>query len=203
MQQVRGQRGPRLWVVALAVAIVAVAAGFVVREVYRQPPTRTTVQEIPPQPSTPVRPEDQPGDGQVKATQDAAEHPVANAIWPVLQAHFDSINKKDYDKWRTTVTRARAAGFERNAWQSDYKTTKDGSILMHRIDTAPDRKIRVLISFTSTQAIDDAPPELPEPCIRWHIVLPLTKEDNKWKIDVGTEGASPRHEKCGADTANK
>lgn len=186
--------------VALAVAVVAAAAGYAAREIYRQPPTRTTVQEIPAPPNTSVQAEDQPGDGQVKALQDVVDHPLANAIWPMLQTHFDSINSRDYDKWRTTVTKARAAGFERAAWQSDYKTTKDGTIVMHRIDTAPDRKLRVLLSFTSTQAIEDAPLELPEGCIIWHIVLPLTKEDNKWKIDVGTEGASPRHEKCPAQT---
>ncbi|CAM4113090.1 hypothetical protein KIPE111705_41030 [Kibdelosporangium persicum] len=205
MQAVRGQRGPRIWAVALGVVVIAAAGGFAARELYRQPETHTAVREqiVPVQPSTSVPLEQQPGSGIVTALGEFHEHPQSRAVWPMLQTHFDSINEKNYDKWRTTVTRARAAGFDERTWRLDYRSTRDGSILVHRMDSAPDRKLRVMVSFTSTQDIADAPPELPEPCIRWHIVLPLTREDNKWKIDVGPEGASPRHDKCGADTSAK
>ncbi|ALG07612.1 hypothetical protein [Kibdelosporangium phytohabitans] len=183
---------------ALIVVVIAAAGGYFVRELYRQPPTHKTVQEEPTQPSTPVPVDQQPGSGQVKARQEFAEHPLQGQIWPMLQAHFDSINHRDYQKWRSTVTRERAVNFPEQKWLEDYRTTRDGSILVHRIDSAPDRKLRVMVSFTSTQDIVDAPPELPKECIRWHIVLPLTREDNKWKIDIGPEGSSPRHEECGA-----
>lgn len=192
-----------MWVAVLGVGVVAAAGGYFVREVYRQPPAQVTVQEEEPAtPSVAVPLAKQPGSGQVKARQDFYEHPLQNAIWPMLQTHFDSINERDYDKWRTTVTRQRGAAFPETTWRQDYRSTKDGSILVHRVDTAPNGKLRVMVSFTSTQDIADAPPELPKECIRWRIVLPLTKEDNRWKIDVGPEGASPGHDECGVPSAN-
>ncbi|ONI79534.1 hypothetical protein ALI144C_25140 [Actinosynnema sp. ALI-1.44] len=205
MQADRGQRGPRLWVAALGVVVIAAAGGYAAREVYLRPVEHPDVMEEPSKPTaaaSPDQPVKQPGSRQVKARGEFAQHPLQRAIWPMLQAHFDSINDLDYNKWRTTVTRARAATFPEHKWREDYRTTKDGSILLHRIDSAPDNRLRVMVSFTSTQDIADAPPELPKECIRWHIVLPLIKEDNKWKIDVGPEGQSPRHEECGATSNN-
>ena len=187
----------------LGVVIVAAAGGYFVRELYQQPPAQVAVQEQEPAPSSAAVPLDkQPGSGQVKARHDFAEHPLQGAIWPMLQGPFDSINARDYDKWRTTVTRQRAATFPEGTWRQDYRSTKDGSILVHRIDSAPNGRLRVMVSFTSTQDVTDAPPELPKACIRWRIVLPLTKEDNRWKIDVGPEGASPGHDECGVPSAN-
>nr|CEL18826.1 hypothetical protein [Kibdelosporangium sp. MJ126-NF4]CTQ96321.1 hypothetical protein [Kibdelosporangium sp. MJ126-NF4] len=192
---------------ALAVVVIAAAGGFFVRQLYRQQPESTTpavAREEPVQPSESASTDKQPGTGQVRARKDFADHPLQGAIWPMLQEHFDSINERDYDKWRRTVTRERAAKFPESTWQDDYSSTKDGNILVHRLDWAPDRKLRVMVSFTSTQDLADAPPELPKECIRWRIVLPLIKDnsDNKWKIDVGAEGASPRHDECGAAPGN-
>jgi hypothetical protein len=193
----------RLWLAVAGAVVVAVAGGLLGREFYKPkpveqsgtPPVVSTVA------STTVPAEAQPGSRKVTATQDVVDHPQFSGIGPMLQDHFDSINDKDYAKWRTTVTRQRASTYAEQDWQSDYKSTQDGSILVHRIDTAPDRRLRVLVEFTSTQSVEDAPPELPERCIHWHVVLPLTREDNKWRIDIGPEGASPRHDKCATQTS--
>jgi hypothetical protein len=197
------RRSPRLWLAVLGAAVVAAGGGVAAREFYKPkpadpvaaPPVVTTA------PSTTVPAEAQPGPRKVMATQDVVVHPQFPEIGQMLQDYFDSINAKDYDKWRTAVVRLWAQRFPEQDWKSNYKSTQDGSILVKRIDTAPDRKLRVMLAFTSTQAIEDAPPELPKGCIRWHIVLPLSREDNKWKIDVGPESSSPRHDECGVQTS--
>lgn len=189
-----------LWLAIAGAVVVAAAGGLLGRELYRPKPVEHVA--APPVtdagPSTTVPTETkQPGSSKVTATQDVAEHPQFAGIGQMLQDHFDSINAKDYEKWRTTVTKARGSTYQEQAWQTDYKSTQDGSILVYRIDTAPNRQLRVLVAFTSVQNVDDAPLELREGCIRWHIVLPLAREDNRWKIETGPEGLSPRHDKCG------
>jgi hypothetical protein len=192
-----------LWLAVLGAAAVAAGGGVAAREIYKPKPADhlATPPVVTTAPSTTVPGEAQPGPRTVMATQDVVDHPQFSVIGPMLQDHFDSINAKDYDKWRTTVTKQRGSSYAKQDWTSDYKSTRDGSILVKRIDSAPDRKLRVMVAFTSTQDVADAPQELPKGCIRWHIVLPLTREDNKWKIDVGTEGASPRHDECGVQTS--
>lgn len=187
----------------LGAAVVAAGGGLAAREIYKPKPVDhlVTPPVVATVPSTTVPPAAQPGSSKVSATQDVVEHPQFGVIASLLQDHFDSINEKDYEKWRTTVTRARAATYEKRQWTDDYKSTKDGSIVLYRIDTAPDRKLRVLVAFTSTQNVEDAPLELPKECIRWRIVLPLAREDNKWKIETGPEGASPPHDECGVQTS--
>jgi hypothetical protein len=183
------------------VVVVAAAGGFAAREIYRPQAGQQVTTSITATSTTPLPPDKQPGARDVVGTQDAVGHPQYAAIRQLLQDHFDAINDRQYDKWRTTVTRDRAKTLPEPSWREDYRTTRDGSILIHRIDTSPDRRMRVLLGFTSTQRVEDAPPELPEPCIKWRIVLPLAKEDNKWKIDVGSEGASPQHDGCGTQVS--
>lgn len=188
----------------LGAAVVAVGGGVAAREFYKPKPV-DQLASVPPvvstAPSTTVPAEAQPGPRHVMATQDVVNHPQFPEIGSMLQDHFDSINAKDYGKWRGTVTRQRAATAPEQAWKSEYKSTRDGSILIWRIDTAPDRKLRALVSFTSTQAIEDAPQELPKACIRWHVVMPLSREDNRWRVDVGPESVAPRHDECGVQTS--
>lgn len=192
-----------MWLAVLGAAAIAAGGGVAAREFYRPKPVENLAAApvVSTAPSASVPAESQPGSAKLMATQDVVDHPQFAGIGPMLQDHFDSINAKDYGKWRSTVTRQRSSTFPEKDWRSDYKSTKDGSILVKRIDTAPDRRLRVMVSFTSTQDVVDAPLELPAACIRWRIVLPLTREDNKWKIDVGTEGTTPRHDECGVQTS--
>jgi hypothetical protein len=54
----------------------------------------------------------------------------------------------------------------------------------------------VLLKFTSTQAVEDAPDELPVKCIHWNVVYPVVKEDGEWKLGTGKTSAAPVHEAC-------
>jgi hypothetical protein len=197
VQPITIERSPRLWLPLLGVVVLTAVAGFVAREIYRPQAGSQSGQTVVTSSST-APPAEQPGPREVMATQDAATHPQSGQIRQMLQDHFDSINARDYAKWRGTVTRARLEKMPETTWRQDYRSTKDGSVLIYRIEAAPDRKLRVLIGFTSVQNVADAPAELPKECIQWHVVLPVAKEDNRWRIDAGQEGSSPQYAECGA-----
>jgi hypothetical protein len=199
------QRAPRLWVALLGIAVLTAAAAFAGREFYRPRPeaatqtvTVTTGNSTPPSSTSKPAP---PGSPEVRATPDGAEHPLYPQVRQMLQDYFDGINKKNYAQWRSSVTKARAQDMSESKFKSDFASTKDGSIVVYRIETAPQQTLRVLVSFTSVQNAADAPPELPKECIDWHFVLPVSKEDNKWRIDIGDGTSSPRHEECGTQTS--
>lgn len=200
------QRAPRLWVALLGIVILTAAAAFVVRQVYRSRPealspavtTSTTTSATTPTAPTTSSQSQRPGPSDVQTREDAAQHPQYGDVRKMLQDYFDGINDRNYVKWRGSVTRARAELLPEKEWTDSYKSSKDGNIHLYRIDTVqPQQRLRVLVSFTSTQSIDKAPPELQKECIDWHVVLPVTREDNKWKIDTGDGASSPRHDECG------
>lgn len=178
----------------LVVVIVAASAGLVARQLYAEPEQPLPEAVLPSDGS--VAPSAQPGPPEVAATTDATAHPLFRTVRDLLQTYFDAINAKHYDQWRTTVTRKRILNQPEHKWRSDYRSTQDGSIVLYRIETGPERSARVLLAFTSTQDPQDAPLELPERCIRWKVVFPLTMEGGDWKLDAGPTSASPQHDKC-------
>jgi len=177
------------------VVSLVVGGGLLAREVYREPDQREdTILAVPGSGARPLA--QQPGPGTVELTPDAAQHPQHEVVERLLQTYFDAINSRDYDKWKATVTKARILAKPRAAWLKDYDSTKDGSILVYRIDAVGD-DMRVLLGFTSTQDPDEAPDELPgASCVRWRLVLPLTKEAGNWKVDSVTSYAPPEVEAC-------
>ncbi|RZS38825.1 hypothetical protein EV193_10434 [Herbihabitans rhizosphaerae] len=191
-----GQAPRARWVGPLLVVVIALAAavGVIGREIYRQQPAKTAAAPV--LPSTSFMPDSAlPGSPAVQATADAADHPMFETARKLLQSYFDAINSRQYDLWRSVVTRERAASQPEPKWRSDFKSTTDGSIIMYRIHGGQG-DARILLGFISKQNPADAPLELPERCIRWRVVFALTVENNAWKIDAGSAGASPQHEKC-------
>lgn len=182
------------WVlpVVLVVVIVTAAAGLVARAVYTRPADEAAA-AVPPNQTPPA---EEPGDATVTATTDAGAHPLYETMRGLLQTYFDSINGRHYDQWRTVVSARRARLQPDKDWRVAYQSTKDGSIVMYRIETGPPDTARILLSFTSVQDPRDAPPELPEHCIRWKVVFPVAFEDNAWKLDSGPTSSAPQHEKC-------
>jgi hypothetical protein len=183
------------WVlpVVLFVAIATAAGALVARPLYTQPgasPAAVLPNE------DPIPPGQQPGDRTVAATKDAAEHPLYEEIHQALQTFFDAVNTRDYNRWLTVVTKNRATKELEPAWRRNYRSTQDGSIVVHRIETGPDDTARVLLSFTSVQDPKDAPVELAEPCIRWRLVWPFVFENDAWKLDAGVTNTAPQHDRC-------
>src|SRR5262249_13757625 len=113
--------------------------------------------------------------------------PQHEAVRALMQAYFDSINSADYDGWRETVTRLRGQSKTRADWLNSYRTVKDGSILIYRIDAVSERELRAFVGFTSTQDPALAPQDLPDAaCVRWNLELPLALEAGNWRVDAVT-----------------
>lgn len=188
----------QLWLLpVLLITVIATALGaLVARGVYTDPPPT-----LPPvvQPSSSSVPrEEQPGPAAVQGTADATAHPLYRTLQPLLQTYFDAINEKDYARWAGTVTEERLAQQSEDKWHADYRTTRDGSIVMYRIEARGNGTARVLLRFTSTQEVEASPPELPAPCIHWNVVWAFARDRGEWKLAAGPTSATPKHEECAA-----
>lgn len=180
----------------LLVTVIATAiGGLFARQLYEDPEPSEPDAVLPTASSVP--PEEQPGSNVVQGTPDAVGHPLYEALREVLQVHFDAINSREYERWSEVVTMARVDSQPEEVWREAYRSTKDGSILIYRIEVPRDEDMAlVLMTLTSVQHPSDAPPELPVGCIHWNVVLPLVLEDDDWKIDIGPESSSPQLEPC-------
>lgn len=189
---------PHRWLLPVVVVVVSlmVGGGLLARELYRVPdPQPNAILALPSSTARPLA--QQPGPGSVELTPDAAAHPQHEVVQKLLQTYFDAINNRNYDEWKTTVSRARIAAKSHPAWLQDYKSTKDGSILVYRIDAVTDKDLRVLVGFTSVQDPADAPETLPgATCVHWKLTLPVTVESGQWKVDTVAGYTTPEVTKC-------
>lgn len=181
----------------LLVAAASVGAGLLARQLY----TRTAAEPVPmvgPTSAAAVPATGPPGDPTVRLTADAAEHPDRDAVHVLLQRFFDATNQHRYNQWRTTISSAGLAKADpESSWLSKNESTRDGSIVVQRIDPAPGGGLRVLLTFVSVQDPKKAPPELPDSgCVRWQIVYPLVRENGSFKIDFSREIGTAQMERC-------
>ncbi len=133
-----------------------------------------------------------PGPTTVALVEDVAVHPDADRVRTVLQKYFDAINAGDYKLWRSTVTPQHARDTGEVAWRTQYRSTLDGSIVLHRLEPRAGGGLVALLSFTSLQDPADAPPELPVRCLRWWVSYPLIGEENELRLSPASPSASPR-----------
>ncbi|WP_103351008.1 hypothetical protein [Amycolatopsis sp. CA-128772] len=186
------------WLVPVVVVVlsVTVGGGLLARELYRrpdQPADDTSVAVSTPPSASSGAPA---AAGQVGMTDDARAHPQAEAVRRVLQKYFEAINTKQYQVWTDVVTDERAAAQSQSDWKKGVRTTKDSEALVYRIERASGNSLRVLVGFTSRQAIEDAPLFFREPCIKWRLVMPMVVEDSALKVAAVDGGPPPEHEKC-------
>jgi hypothetical protein len=134
----------------------------------------------------------EPGSPAVRLVDDAAAHPRAAEVRSVVQDYFDAINAGDYQLWSKTVTSERARELGQSAWQRQYRSTLDGSIVVHRLEARPDDGLVVLLSFTSVQDPADAPPDMPVRCLRWRVSYPLIVESDELRLAPTSPAASLR-----------
>lgn len=187
----------QLWLLpVLLITVIATAlGGLLARDLYSEPPADPPPTVVATSPSSKPSGQ-QPGPATVQGTADAVAHPLYGTLQPLLQTYFEAINEKDYERWSSVVTYERQTNQPEQKWQQEFRSTKDGNIVMHRIEARGDGTARVLLTFTSTQDVADAPQELPRPCIHWNVVWAFSTEDGTWKLAAGPASATPQHEPC-------
>ncbi len=127
-----------------------------------------------------------PGPSTVELSPDAAAHPAAPLIQDLLQRHFNAINNRDYAAWASTVVARRSAEMAEPQWQRAYASSRDGGILVNRIEPSWDGGDVVLLAFTSTQDPASAPANLPDSrCTRWWVSYRVVTERELLRIDAG------------------
>ncbi|MFZ0120452.1 MAG: hypothetical protein WAN20_20775 [Pseudonocardiaceae bacterium] len=124
----------------------------------------------------------EPGPVTVVLAEDAAMHPDADRIRKVLQKYFDAINAGDYPLWRSAVIPQWARDTAEGAWHGQYRSTLDGTIVVHRLEPRPGGGLVALTSFTSLQNPADAPPEVPVRCLHWSVSYPLIGEGDQLRM---------------------
>src|SRR3954465_2182757 len=120
----------------------------------------------------PPRPPE-PGPPTVMLAEDVELHPDADRIRRVLQTYFDAINAGDYNLWRSAVIPQWARDTGEAAWRAQYRSTLDGSMVVHRLGPRGGGGLVAVPSFTSLQNPADAPPKLPVRCLHWWVSYPL------------------------------
>jgi hypothetical protein len=156
------------WAVVIGFVVLIVAGGVTARVVAGDPAARGAPEGAPQ-----AVPAAGAGATAVQLSADAAAHPMGAAVRAQLQRYFDAINAGDYAAWQETVAAGRADQQPAKAWKDAYRTTKDGTIRIDRIDDEPGEALLVRVRFTSTQAVSDAPAEIPAERICWRSTLPM------------------------------
>jgi hypothetical protein len=181
----------RWWPLPLLIVLVigaGAAAGYGLRELAAQTSGgqggAPTAQSI----ITTTAPGNEPGPRAVELVPDVKADPRGADVKALLQRHFDAINNGDYEAWQATVTRQRAAGFPKQRWLDQYRTTKDGTILVHRIEPTTTGSV-VLISFTSTQDRTMAPDQQ-SACLRWRVGYLVVRERDQLRLGPSEPAAS-------------
>jgi hypothetical protein len=182
------RRGWAVFVVALVVLAGSVGAGVLLRDV--RPATRAARTGSIGTKAAPGPPE--PGPATVVLVEDAALHPDADRIQKVLQKYFDAINAGDYRLWRSAVIPQWARDLGESAWHGQYRSTLDGSIVVHRLEPRAGGGLLALTSFTSLQNPADAPSELPVRCLRWWVSYPLIGEGDQLRLGPSSPSANLR-----------
>lgn len=175
------------WLPLLAgvVALLAVAGGLLTRSVYRPVPVVAS-----PGPASGVDLGPAPGPLGPRLSIEAAGHPRSAKIRSLLLLHFESINTRNYEVWKTTVVNRRIKESPERIWREQLAGTKDGSVLIHRVEPAPGEALVVLITFVSTQRPDLAPTATPLGCLRWNVVYSMVRENGALRLDSGQPNSS-------------
>lgn len=124
----------------------------------------------------------EPGSATVLLVEDVVRHPSAERIRKVMQQYFDAINAGDYKLWSGAVIPQLARDTGEADWRAQYRSTLDGSMVVHRLEPRAGGGLVALTSFTSLQNPADAPPELPVRCLRWWVSYPLIGEGEALRL---------------------
>ena len=181
------------------VLVLTAVGGLVARSIYQPAASASTPAAAPPpttNASTSGTPSPDPTSSQVKLSSDAASSPYGSSVLDLLQAYYNAINGDSYEGWEQTVTANFVQTIPQPNWESGYKSTEDRGMYVYRINSAPGGQLRVLITFTSRQAVSKAPKSAPYSCIDWNSVLTVVNTRDGLRIDNGSAGGYPITTEC-------
>ncbi|EQD83260.1 hypothetical protein A8924_1921 [Saccharopolyspora erythraea NRRL 2338] len=178
--------------VAVVVVLLAGAAGWAARAVYGSGSGAAPAAGPAGQPA----PAGRAGPVSVAFSADAAAHPDQATVRWLLETHFNAINFKQYEAWKATVVPARQQEKPKLRWEREYATTDDRDVRVHRIEPGPDESLRVMLTFTSNQDPDDAPPDARSGCLKWTVVYPLVPESRGLRLDTARLPGSAQYRPC-------
>ena len=181
----------RVLLVAVVVLVMSTGAGMALRDLQRVDPMADAGEAVGATSAT-VAPAEQPGPRTVTLLAGARTHPAADEVQALLQEYFEAINTGDYEQWSDTVTAEQLRSTGRRAWTAQYRSTLDGSIVVHRLEARSGGGLVALLSFTSVQDPADAPPDTPLPCLRWRVSYRLAGEPGELRLAPASPDASQR-----------
>ncbi len=176
----------RQWPAALTAALVlllgiVIASGIVVRARLGEPSAGAA--------GGPLPAPGQAGSAVVELSADARAYPGAAAVRALLHTYFDAVNSRDYPRWATTVVPDLAARQPETTWASDLAGTRDGTILVSRIEEADaGGGLLVLVSFATVAPVQNAA-DLPAGRSCWNASYSLVQEDGSLRLDSPRAGS--------------
>ncbi|MGH3829519.1 MAG: hypothetical protein ACRDRS_03555 [Pseudonocardiaceae bacterium] len=189
MAQHVARRGWFVFGVVIVVLAAAVGSGMLLRD---GRPTAESARSVSLGGNNAAPRQPEPGPATVVLLEDAALHSDADRIRTVLQKYFDAINAGDYQLWRGAVIPQWARDLNESAWHAQYRSTLDGSIVVHRLEPRIGGGLLALASFTSRQNPADAPPELAVRCLRWWVSYPLIGAGEQLRMGPSAPSANLR-----------
>jgi hypothetical protein len=95
---------------------------------------------------------------------------TAAAVQPLFTRYYSAINTKDFATWSTTVTSSRLKEQSETQWRQGYQSTQISNVTITSVTAGNGDGSRVSVTFTSTQDVAEAPPDLKVPRICWSLV---------------------------------
>lgn len=177
---------------AIAVPSIAPAKPAPTITITPAPPQVIIVKPAPTRVITRTVPVPNAGSDVVSATEAASQHREARAVVSLLTDYFNSINERDHQLYRQTLTRA-MYNVEPAKWTvagfiDAFGQTTDSNIRLREIGTAADGRLTATVTFISRQADSQT-------CTHWTITRYLRTEDSRLRIDTNP-GNPTRHFAC-------
>lgn len=184
-------RRSNLWLipVVLLVVVCAVVGGMAARQFYTA--TQPSKSDPAPTSSSTGASAQPPGSQQVTLSADASRHPLRGEVQATLQGYFYAINNSSFVQWRTFVSAKLSAQTTQATWAASFTSVKDSDIVVARINGTRTGGVTVLLSFTSRQDLDKAPPVAPSTCDQWWVTWPMVREQDSLKIDTNIAQTPP------------
>ena len=178
--------------IVMLIAVAALVGGLIARQFYAasQPPSGSPSTPDP-NPTTSTPPSGPQNPLTVAFTAEAKNHPMFVQAQQTIQTYFNSFNDHHFNEWQSAVTPREAATQTSEGWERGSSSSKDGDLVVYRLDTTP-VGVDAFVTFQSNQRADQSP-DGKSTCLNWWMVWEMvTTKSGGLLID----GVNPRYQPC-------